>query len=130
MTKKINFFRQREKEKLESRIKISKDFIQRNTSVSYMNNTKWFELFEYFEEFKIEFKLKTILSEELFLCKNIIELESTSILIDYSENFIEFLEIESVIINNSSDTIKFLKNNNTKFTIKDSSIEVLGYQLK
>ena len=59
---------------------------------------KWFQTFELIEEFQSKFELKTILSPETKKADSILELEKSSILIDNSGEFIEFLELEQIFI--------------------------------
>ena len=124
MTKLINL---RNIEKRESRIKVSKSLILSQTSESLMNNQKWFRVFEWLETSGANFELKTLLSESKRKVNQIYELENTSILIDNSGDFIEFLEIEKLYIDLKKELKSFLDNQNIKFHEVSNQIIIFGY---
>jgi len=130
MTKKSELYRIRLKEKRDSRIKETRSLISNKTKGSLMNNQKWNSVFELIESGMTEFKLKTLLNEHSISCDFIRELEGTSILIDNSGNYIEFLEIERLTFNESNELIKELRKLNVEFTSERGELEIHGYRMK
>ncbi len=127
MTKTYQAFLQRQKEPRLSRIKRAKDWILLNTTASLMNNQKWYRLFLWLENHRLEFELKTLPEYHKRSCDMIRELETTSILIDAAGDFIEFLEIESIAINKSDELIRALKEQRVEFHDHLLKIEINGY---
>ncbi|MEM7162358.1 MAG: DUF6678 family protein, partial [Bacteroidota bacterium] len=101
MTKKSELYQIRKNEIRDSRIKETRNFIRSKSLSSLMNNHKWFQIFELIKEQQTEFELKTVLSSEIRKAHSILELEKSSILIDNSGEFIEFLELDQIIIKNT-----------------------------
>jgi len=127
MTNKRALYHLREREKRDSHIKQTRKFILENTSYSILNNQKWHKIFELVEQYCSEFELKTLLSFEIKKVDQILELEKSSILIDNSGNFIEFLEIEQLILKNTSELKTELKKLNVDFLEQADHIEINGY---
>ncbi len=129
MTKKSVLHKLRNKEKRESRIKETQNFILSKTYGSLMNNRKWYRIFEWIELNKIRFKLKTLLSPEFRNVDQIFELESNSVLIEDSGNFIEYLELEEIILEKRSEIKSLLEKLNVEFIEELNSIRILGYRI-
>lgn len=128
MTKKSELNHLRNKEKRDSRIKETKNFILEKTNGSLMNNQKWYRIFEWIEKCNAEFELKTILSSEILKVKKLIELEKNSILIDDSGCFIEFLELDKLILKSTVEIKIVLEKQNIEFLEKNNFIEINGYR--
>lgn len=128
MTKKSELFLQRNMEKRESRIKETRNFIDEKTNGSLMNNQKWLRLFELIEQHNSEFEIKTLLASGIRKADQILELESSSLLIDNSGDFIEFLEIELLVLKNTSDLKSELEKLKVEFTERADFIELHGYR--
>jgi len=128
MTKKRDSHILREKEKRDSRIKETRNFIFKNTSSSLLNNQKWYLIFEWIEKNNSDFELKTLLSSDFRKSKNILELENNSLLIDNSGDFIDFLELETLILKNSKNIKSELDRLNVEFVELPNQIEINGYR--
>ena len=90
-----------------------------------LNNQKWYRIFEFIEQNKFEFELKTLLSPDFKKSNHILELEKSSILIDNSGDFIEFLELEQLILNNTLEVKVELENLNIEFIVELDKIIIL-----
>ena len=123
-------FNQRQREKRQSRLKLTKQYIFANSTIGLLNNSKWLHLFEYFDRTHNEFQIKTLMANDLRSCSYIRELESTSVLIDDSGDFIEFLEIDTLRTKSTDDIIKLLDNLNIEYSNYNGFIEVCGYRNK
>ena len=128
MTKKSKTYHLRNKEKRDSRIKETLNFILEKNYGSLLNNQKWFRIFEWIEQNNSEFELKTLLTSDIKKVNDIFELEHNSILIDYSGNFIEFLELEKLILNSRSELKTELKKLNIEFYEELNTIIIEGYR--
>ncbi|SEA79486.1 hypothetical protein [Psychroflexus halocasei] len=94
-----------------------------------MNNQKWYRVFELVEENHSEFELKTLLSSDIKVSNDILELENNSVLIDNSGDFIEFLELEKLTLKTTSELEIQLKKLNVDFTEQSDKIEINGYRI-
>ena len=130
MTKKSESYQLRNKEKRESRIKETRNLILSKSYSSLMNNQKWYRIFELIEQHNSEFELKTILSSETKKTDQILELEKSSILIDNSGDFIEFLELEQLILKSTSELKIELEKLNMEFFEQADFIKINGYRKK
>lgn len=119
----------REKEKRDSRIKETRNFILKNSAVSLMNNQKWFQVFELIEQKCSEFELKTLLSSDVIISNHILELENNSVLIDNSGDFIDFLELEKLTLKSTLKLKVQLKKLNIEFTEHSEKIDINGYRI-
>ena len=128
MTKKSELYQLRNKEKRDSRIKDTRNFIREKTNGSLMNNQKWFRIFELIEQLNSEFEIKTLLSSGIRKADQILELERSSILIDNSGDFIEFLELERLILKNTSELKAELEKLNVEFIERADFVEINGYR--
>ena len=128
MTKKSELYQLRNKEKRDSRIKDTRNFIREKTNGSLMNNQKWFRIFELIEQCNSEFEIKTLLSSGIRKADQILELERSSILIDNSGDFIEFLELERLILKNTSELKAELEKLNVEFIERADFVEINGYR--
>jgi len=128
MTNKSESYQVRNKEKRESRIKETRNLILSKSYSSLMNNRKWYQIFELLEQQYSEFELKTLLSSEAKKTDQILELEKSSILIDNSGDFIEFLELEQLILKNTSELKTELKKLNMDFFEQADFISIYGYR--
>ena len=129
VTRKAELQFLREKEKRDSRIKETRNFILKHTSGSLMNNQKWYRVFELVEQNHSEFELKTLLSSDIKISNNILELEKNSVLIDNSGNFIDFLELEKLTLKSTSELETQLKELKVDFTEQSGKIEINGYRI-
>lgn len=128
MTKKSESYQVRDKEKRESRIKETRNLILSKSYSSLMNNQKWYRVFELIEQHYYEFELKTLLSSETKKTDQILELEKSSILIDNSSDFIEFLELEQLILKSTSELKAELEKLNMEFFEQADFIKIYGYR--
>jgi hypothetical protein len=128
MTNKRALYHVREKEKRDSRIKQTRKFILENTTPSLLNNHKWYKIFELVEQYCSEFELKILLSSELKNSNQIYELEQSSILVDNSGDFIEFLELEELTLENSPELNAELKKLNIEFLEESNKLTIQGYR--
>ena len=128
MTKKSELYHLRSKEKRDYRIKETRNLILKKNYGSLLNNQKWYRIFEWIEQHNYEFELKTLLSSDIKKANDILELEQSSILIDNSGNFIEFLELEQLILNKTSELKSELKNLNIEFYEELNKIIIQGYR--
>jgi hypothetical protein len=129
VTRKAELQFLRKKQKRDSRIKETRNFILKHTSRSLMNNQKWYRVFELVEQNHSEFELKTLLSSDIKISNNILELENNSVLIDNSGNFIDFLELEKLTLKSTSELETQLKELNVDFTEQSGKIEISGYRI-
>ena len=128
MTKKSELYQIRKKEIRDSRIKETRNFIRSKSFSSLMNNHKWFQIFELIEEQQSEFDLKTVLSSEIRKADSILELEKSSILIDNSGEFIEFLELEQIVVKSTLELKSELDKLNVDFYEEMDKIKIQGYR--
>lgn len=112
----------------QSRIKQTKRLILEHNFAGLLNNQKWFRIFDWLNMNSIDFHLKTLNSSDKVICKFIRELEKSSILIDDSGNFIEFLEIESITIKKTDKILFLLKELNVDYSACGSCIDINGYR--
>ncbi|AUC76175.1 DUF6678 family protein [Olleya sp. Bg11-27] len=123
--KKIN---KTEKFKKLSRSKKAKIIISEQGYSGILNNQKWHNIFEIIENKNIVFKIKLLLNSNANYCAFIRELSETSILIDDSGKFIEFLEIDYIEMNKNDDILAFLNNKETEYFMDENIIKILGYK--
>jgi len=128
MTKKSELYLLRNKKKRDSRIKETQNFIRSKSFSSLMNNYKWFQIFELIEEHQSKFELKTLLSSEIRKADSILELEKSSILIDNSGEFIEFLELEQIVVKSTLQLKSELDKLNADFHEDLDNITIQGYR--
>lgn len=126
-TNKANINNQREQEKRLSRLKITKNLILNNSFAGLLNNQKWGRIFAVLDFTNTEFEIKTLLSENYRTCSLIRELETTSLLIDDSGDFIEFLEIDRLKTKKVNELITLLDEMKIKYTDRNERIEIEGY---
>tara|TARA_X000000950_G_C13545585_1_gene509365 strand:- start:205 stop:594 length:390 start_codon:yes stop_codon:yes gene_type:complete len=127
MTKKNEIYKIRKKEIQDSRIKETRNFIHSKSFSSLMNNYKWYQIFEFIEKNQTEFELKTLLSPEIKKANSIIELEKSSILIDNTGEFFEFLELEQITLKNTLELKSKLYKMNINFYEDLDKIKIKGY---
>ncbi len=128
MTKKSGPYQIRKKEIQDSRIKETQNFIRSKSLSSLMNNHKWFQIFELIEKHQFEFELKTLLSSKIRKNDSILELEKSSILIDNSGEFIEFLELEQIVVKSTLEFKSELDKLNVDFYEEMNNIKIQGYR--
>jgi predicted TIM-barrel fold metal-dependent hydrolase len=128
MTKKSDLHSLREKEKYNSRIRDTRDFILNHTKGSLLNNQKWNQIFQSIEMMGFEFEIKTLLSTDIVSSKSILELEEKHILVNHSGNFIKFLEIEKLILDDSSELRSEFDKLNVEFFTESEKIIINGYR--
>ncbi len=124
----IDFQQNRIKQR-SSRIQQTRKYILAKTSASYLNNIHWYEILSWLDENAISFQIKTLLSGEVRHCNFIKELEETSVLIDNSGDFIEFLELEKLKCDYKDNFVKFLDEYPIPYLINGTEIEIVGYEL-
>jgi hypothetical protein len=112
----------------EARIKNTNGFILQKNLSGFMNNTKWYKFFDWLWAHQIPFEIKSLLSNEIKKCNEIYELEDTSILIDNSGDFIEFLEIEIVTVAKSEIVKNYLTEQNIEFADQFQQLRVIAYR--
>ncbi|WP_435262667.1 DUF6678 family protein [Tenacibaculum sp. nBUS_03] len=122
--KKIN---QIEKPKKLSRSKKVKRIILEKGYSGILNNQKWHNIFEIIDKRHIVFKIKLLINSDANYCDFIRELNETSMLIDDSGKFIEFLEIDYIEINKNDEILDFLENKKTEYFMDENIIKILGY---
>lgn len=128
MTKKSKLYHLRSKEKRDSKLKQTKSLILEKNYVSLLNNQKWYQIFECIEQNNSEFELKTLLSYSLKKVTAIFELEQSSILVDNTGNFIEFFELEKIIINKTPEIRYELNMLNIELYEELDKIIIQGYR--
>ena len=128
MTKKSKLYHLRSKEKRDSQLKQTKSLILKKNYVGLLNNQKWYRVFEWIEQNNSEFELKTLLSSSLKKGTDIFELEQSSILIDNTGNFIEFFELEKIIIHKTPEIKYELNMLNIEFYEELDKIIIQGYR--
>lgn len=128
MTKKSEIYQVRKKEIRDSRIKETQNFIRSESFSSTMNNHEWFRVFELIQEHLFEFEIKTLISSEIKRIESILELEKSSILIDNSGEFIEFLELEQITLKNTLKLKSELDKLNVDFYEELDKIRIQGYR--
>ncbi len=107
---------------------MTKKFIIDNNATGLLNNHKWYKIFEWLNDSNINFQLKTLLSDKSNKYVQIIELEETSVLIDNSGDFIEFLEIDRLTIKKTNELLDFLNDLNIDYVDQIADIEIDGYR--
>ncbi len=127
-TKKNKEFRQLNGEKVVSRIKDTRAHILKNNLTGLMNNHKWREIFEWLEKNRIKFTLTSLLSSTEYYCTFIRELEDDCLLIDDSGQFINFLEINTIILPKSNSTKSFLEEMDIVYLEIDETFIVIAYR--
>ncbi len=128
MTKKSQVYRLKIKEKRDSRLKETRNLIISKSFSSLMNNQKWYEVFDWIEQHNFQFELKTLLSTEIKKSNQVFELEKSSILIDESGNFIEFFELDQLILKNATELKTELEKMNVEFIEHVNFVEISGYR--
>jgi len=113
----------------QSRLKETKEYILKSTTGGLMNNVKWYALFESIDSLRLNFSVKTLLSDDVKNASIIYELEDTSILFTDDGNFIEFIEIEKIEVDGSDEFESRLKNDNIEYYLINNRICVQGYKL-
>ncbi|MGB1295812.1 MAG: DUF6678 family protein [Flavobacteriales bacterium] len=128
MTKKSELNQIRNKEKRESRIKETRNKVKAQSFSSLMNNQKWHRVFEFVEQHGSKFELKTLLSSRPKESDQILELEKSSILMDHSGEFIEFLELEFLVLENTTALINELEKFNIDYCEHSDFVKIFGYR--
>ncbi len=126
-TNKQKNFNNFEKQKNLSRLKRVKKIILEKGFYGVLNNQKWFAIFEIIEKNNISFKIKLVDVEREKYCEFIIELESTSLLINNFRNYIEFFEIEYIELHKNNEMLNFLNSKKTNYVENNNKIKILGY---
>jgi|GEM_PF-2458542 len=116
-------------EKRQSRIKLTRELIRAKRLSGLLNNTKWFEIFEWISNSRIGFEIKLLSGTESRHCDFIRELENTSILVDNTGDFIEFLEIESLRFKSSKEAAEYLDSLRVEYVDEDDDLIIMGYRV-
>jgi hypothetical protein len=124
---KSNVYNQREQEKRLSRLKITQHLILNNSFTGLLNNQKWLRIFEVLDINQIEFEIKTLLSENYKKCSFIRELENTSLLIDDTGDFIEFLEIDRLKTRKVNQLTTLMDETKIRYIDRNELVEIEGY---
>jgi hypothetical protein len=109
---------------------MTKEFALINTTARLLNNHKWYSIFDRLDDINSVFELKILLSNDIKICHHIQELEKTSILIDDSGDYIEFLEIDRLRIKKTNELMTFLEELNVEFIEQEEYIDIEGYRKK
>lgn len=127
-TNKHNNHRQDAREKYDSRIKQTRAYIVDNKLSGLLNNQKWQRIFEWLEKNQTAFTLTILLNPDQRTCTFIRELENNSILVDDSEQFVDFLEISKLTISKFTTLTSFLDKSNIKYSENDKTLDIIGYR--
>ena len=115
-------------EKRISRIDQTKKLILNKNYSGTLNNQKWIRIFSYLQDNNIKFKIATLTGKQLEV-DFIRELADSSILMDDSGDFIEFLEIDQLIINKKDEGLLImLHNRNIEYQQEESFILIEAYK--
>jgi hypothetical protein len=126
--KKSDNYHTEESEKRGSRLKMTRQLIRERGLASFMNDHKWYAVFEEIDTLKLPFEIKTVLNTAAYPCHRIYELESVALLTDMPGKFIEFFEIEQVFIPQNNEMETFLQTMHTEFYGESGKIIVVGYR--
>jgi hypothetical protein len=97
-------------ERRQSRINRTRELILAKGLSGLLNNTKWLEIFEHLENERTAFDIKLLSEDHLRHADFILELENTSVLVDNTGDFVDFLEIEFLRIRKDDTFVKHLDN--------------------
>lgn len=117
-----------DEERRQSRIKTTRGLILTRGLSGLLNNTKWFEIFDWIDGPRMEFEIKLLSESSPRQSNSIRELESTAVLVDDDGDFIEFLEIESLSFNINSKSIEYLKTLGVEYYIQADEVAIPGYK--
>lgn len=92
-----------------SRGELTRELIRKNGLSGRLNNTKWHEILEWIDESRLSFDIKLLSELNFRYCDFIRELEKTSVLLDESGDFIEFLEIEFLKLEKNENVVNHLE---------------------
>ena len=127
MSKALDTYNIRRREKRDSRIKEVRNYISNTSLSSLMNNVKWFKVLEEVEFRDVTFKMKLLLNSETIEVNQIFEIEESSILINNNGEFIEFMEIESIEVPRSIEFKSFCNRMKLLYSEKMDHIQINGY---
>jgi len=119
----------RTEERRQSRIKQTTELIRTAGLSGLFNNIKWFEIFEWIEESRMVFDIKLLSEDKLRHCDFIRELEDTSVLVDDTGDFIEFLEVELLKLKRDDKLTKHLDNLRVEYVDTNDDLIILGYRV-
>lgn len=105
-----------------------KNHIFSNAFTGLLNNQKWFKIFDWLNDNNIDFKVKILLSNKNSVCRQIREIERTSILFDFSNDFVEFLEIDRVTIVKTNELLYLLHQLKVDWIDRIDFIDIEGYK--
>jgi hypothetical protein len=97
-------------ERRQSRINRTRELILAKGLSGLLNNKKWLEIFEHLENERTAFDIKLLSEDHLRHADFILELENTSVLVDNTGDFVDFLEIEFLRIRKDDTFVKHLDN--------------------
>lgn len=115
-------------ERRQSRINRTKELIRTKRLSGLLNNTKWFEVFEHLEDSRIAFDIKLLSEDTLRHCDSILELENTSVLVDNTGDFTDFLEIEILKVRKDDTLAKLLDDLNVDYFDEADDLIIQGYR--
>lgn len=115
-------------ERRQSRINRTRELIRTKGLSGLLNNTKWFEIFDHLENARTAFDIKLLSEDHLRHADFILELENTSVLVDNTGDFIDFLEIEFLKIRKNDTLAKHLDNLKVDNFDEADNIIIQGYR--
>lgn len=115
-------------ERRQSRINRTRELIRTKGLSGLLNNTKWFEIFDHLENARTTFDIKLLSEDHLRHADFILELENTSVLVDNTGDFIDFLEIEFLKIRKNDTLAKHLDNLKVDNFDEADNIIIQGYR--
>lgn len=116
------------KEKRQSRINQARELIRITKLSGLFNNTKWFKLFEWLDDSRMVFDIKLLSENKLRHCDFIRELEDTSVLVDDTGDFVEFIEIELLKFKMDDTLTMYLDNSNIEYIVSAEDLIIQGYR--
>jgi hypothetical protein len=115
-------------ERRQSRINRTRELILTKGLSGLLNNVKWFKIFEYFEDSRTTFDIKLLSEDNLRHSDSILELENTSVLVDNTGDFIDFLEIEFLRIRKEDTLAKHLDELKVDYFEEADNLIIQGYR--
>jgi hypothetical protein len=112
-----------------SRVTQTRNLIVTKGLSGLLNNTKWYQIFEWIEQARISFDIKLLSEVDSRHCSFIKELEDTSILADDKGDFVEFLEIESLTFKRDKKLVDLLDKLGAVYLSETDNITVRGYNV-
>jgi hypothetical protein len=128
LPKKQIEYRTEESEKRGSRHKMTRQLIHERGLASFINDHKWYAVFDEIDTLKLPFEIKTVLNTDAYPCHRIYELEDVALLTDMPGKFIEFWEIELVLLPQDDAMEAFLQTMHVEFYFQSGKLVVVEYR--